>query len=91
MNADGIADANIDPSSGIDDLPCPPLPTSPTNDSGSDIPSNQVTVYGCYEWHPALGGISVPVPCAPQWCSIEIIPSVVTMRAVLTEVIHRQQ
>lgn len=59
-------------------LPCPPPPTNANDDQGSDTPGNQVSVYACYVWRPPLAGFL-------------LIPSQVTMRAVVTEVVHKQQ
>lgn len=77
-NGDGVADTNVDPRSAITQLPCAPAATTPANDAGSNVPNNHVTVYGCYLWTPPLAGFL-------------LLPEVVTMRSVLTEVIHRQQ
>jgi hypothetical protein len=52
--------------------------TTVTDDQASDKPGNQVTVYACFRWSPPLAGLL-------------LIPSQVTMRAVITEVIQRQQ
>ena len=42
------------------------------------MPGNQVTAYACMQWSPPLAGFL-------------LIPSSITMQAVITEVIHRQQ
>lgn len=52
--------------------------TTAGDDPASDIPGNQVTVYACFQWTPPMAGVLM-------------IPNAVTMRAVVTEVIHRQQ
>ena len=54
--------------------------------------ANRVTAFACYEWHPPMGGMSIPVPCAPEgWCAIEVIPSTVRLSAAASEPIQRQQ
>ena len=77
-NGDGAIDANVDPEGNLETLPCSPALTVDANDTASSLPGNQVTVYGCYEW-------------APPFAGFLLLPETVTMRAVLTEVIHRQQ
>ena len=59
-------------------ISCPAPLTSASDDEGSDIPGNHVTAYVCYEWTPPLAGFLV-------------LPESITMRAVVTELIHRQQ
>jgi TadE-like protein len=59
-------------------LPCPPVATTASDDEGTDNPRNQVSVYTCLVWQPPLAGFL-------------LIPTQVTMRAVVTEVIHKQQ
>jgi hypothetical protein len=68
----------IDPIADAAGLACASGLTSAADDPASDIPGNQVTVYACYEWAPPLAGFL-------------LIPSNITMKAVVTEVIHRQQ
>jgi TadE-like protein len=68
----------IDPVANADTLGCADRMTTAADDPASDIPGNQVTVYACFEWTPPLAGVLV-------------IPTSVTMRAVITEVIQRQQ
>jgi hypothetical protein len=68
----------IDPRTDTSSLPCPPPATSAGDDEGSAVPNNAVTVYVCYAWSPPLSGFL-------------LIPSTVTFRAVVTEIIHRQQ
>jgi hypothetical protein len=68
----------IDPIANSAALGCASGMTTSADDSGSPIPGNQVTVYACFPWTPPLGGLL-------------FIPSSVTMRAVITEVIQRQQ
>lgn len=48
------------------------------DDTASDAAGNDVTVYACYTWTPPMAGFIV-------------IPSTVTIRAVVTESIERQQ
>ena len=59
-------------------LPCPPTVTTASDDQGSDTPGNQVSVYACFVWRPPMAGFL-------------LIPAQVTMRAVITEVVHKQQ
>jgi hypothetical protein len=68
----------IDPTTNMNDLACASGMTTDADDPASDIPFNQVTAYACMEWSPPLAGFL-------------LIPSTITMRAVVTEVIHRQQ
>jgi hypothetical protein len=68
----------IDPVTDAGSLDCRTGMTTYADDPASDIPGNQVTAYACFPWAPPLAGFLM-------------IPSQVTMRAVVTEVIHRQQ
>lgn len=68
----------IDPVNDSGALGCGSRMTTAADDPSSDIPDNQVTVYACFQWSPPLAGILM-------------IPSTITMRAVITEVIQRQQ
>jgi hypothetical protein len=68
----------VDPVNNTTALGCGSRMTSPADDPASGIPGNQVTVYACFVWTPPLAGMFA-------------IPSTVTMRAVITEVIQRQQ
>lgn len=70
--------AGTNPITNPQNLGCSARMTSLADDPASDIPDNQVTVYACFNWSPPLAGVLM-------------IPSSVTMRAVITEVIHRQQ
>jgi len=70
--------ASTDPIADPGSLGCGARMTSAADDPASDLPDNQVTVYACFDWSPPLAGVLA-------------IPSSVTMRAVITEVIHRQQ
>jgi hypothetical protein len=86
----------VDPRANPASLPCPATtigsatPSAPKAD-GDDkasaiavaIANNQpypttVTVYSCFKWTPPLAGFV-------------LIPSQITLRAVVTEVLHRQQ
>jgi len=85
VNPDGTSNTfqkctigGIDPTSNLSSLPCPPPNTTPSDDTGSDIPDNQVTVFACFQWTPPMAGFL-------------LIPSQITMRALVTEVIHQQQ
>ncbi|MEO8462001.1 MAG: TadE family protein [Chloroflexota bacterium] len=68
----------VNPVSDQTSLPCDTVATSASNDPASDIPDNQVTVYACMPWSPPLAGFL-------------LIPPSVTLKAIVTEVIHRQQ
>jgi hypothetical protein len=59
-------------------LNCPAPATTTADDKGSDKPGNQVSVYACYIWRPPMAGFLM-------------IPNQVVMRAVITEVVHKQQ
>lgn len=66
------------PVTNLQDLGCRARMTTLADDPASDVPDNQVTVYACFVWRPPLAGVLV-------------IPSQITMKAVISEVIHRQQ
>jgi hypothetical protein len=68
----------IDPVASTGSLGCSSGMTTAADDPASSKPGNQVTVYACFPWSPPLAGVLV-------------IPSSVTMRAVITETIQRQQ
>jgi hypothetical protein len=68
----------VDPIANPAGLGCALRLTSAADDPASNIPDNQVTVYACYQWSPPLAGMF-------------LIPSTITMRATITEVIQRQQ
>lgn len=68
----------FDPTTQLASLGCSSGMTSVADDPASSLPGNQVTVYACYTWTPPLAGFLA-------------IPSTVTIQAVITEVIHRQQ
>lgn len=70
--------AGHDPTTDAAGLPCGDALTTAADDPASDIPGNQVTAYACMAWSPPLAGFL-------------LIPSSITMKAVITEVIHRQQ
>ncbi|MCA1836886.1 MAG: pilus assembly protein, partial [Actinobacteria bacterium] len=67
-----------------DTLPCPSPATSQADDMASDLAAsnganlNQVTVYACYLWRPPAAGFL-------------LIPSTVTLRAVVSEEMQYQQ
>lgn len=74
----------IDPNRNQAELPCPATTTS-TDDKASNTAfangihyQTTVTVYACFQWSPPMAGFI-------------LIPSLVTMRAVVTEVLQRQQ
>ena len=66
-----------DPVLATSSLACPE-PSVITDDEGSDIAGNSVTVYVCYAWTPPMAGFLG-------------LPTTVTFRSVATEVIHRQR
>jgi hypothetical protein len=85
----------IDPKANPNALPCPAMTvgsaTSPAKADGDDkasgiaaaVAANQpypttVTVYTCFQWSPPLAGFV-------------LIPSQITLRAVVTEALQRQQ
>jgi hypothetical protein len=70
--------AGVDPVANSNSLGCSQGMTTAADDPASDQPFNQVTAYACMQWNPPLAGFL-------------FIPSSVTLRAVVTEVIHRQQ
>lgn len=87
-----------DPRTASGSISCPPPLTSVVDDMASNLAAssdfssaNQVTVYACYTWSPPAGGVGFPVPCPNGWCFIEVVPSVVTMRATITEAMQHQQ
>jgi TadE-like protein len=72
-----------DPTTNPDDIPCTAgLGTTDEASSISEAPSrpvsNTVTAYACYVWQPPLAGFL-------------LLPDQVTLRAVITEAIQRQQ
>jgi hypothetical protein len=67
-----------DPVTNTGSLGCSSGMTTAADDPASAKPGNQVTVYACFPWSPPLAGVLG-------------IPSSVTMRAVITEVVQRQQ
>lgn len=68
----------IDPQTDSSSIPCPPGGTTLADDEGSSMPGNHVTVYVCYVWTPPLSGFL-------------LLPEEIVMRAVVSELIHRQQ
>lgn len=68
----------VDPRTNASALPCPPSATTTADDEGSDVPGNHVTVYACYSWSPPLAGFLM-------------LPKTMMLRAVSTEIIHRQR
>lgn len=67
-----------DPISNQDAIPCPAPSTVAGDDKASDQPGSDVTVYACYTWTPPMAGFV-------------LVPSTVTLRAVVSEVVQRQQ
>jgi hypothetical protein len=70
--------AGVNPATNPNSLTCSTGMTTAADDPASDAPFNQVTAYACMQWSPPLAGFL-------------LIPSTITIRAVVTEVIHRQQ
>ncbi len=83
--------AAVDPRKHAEDVPQPDYPnscrpplTSAVDDQASDLAqstsnnSSQVTVFACYLWRPPLAGFL-------------LVPSIVTMRSVITEAVRYQQ
>jgi hypothetical protein len=70
--------AGVNPATNASSLGCALRMTSPSDDMASNRPDNQVTVYACYQWSPPMAGFLM-------------MPSQITMRAVVTETIQRQQ
>jgi hypothetical protein len=70
--------AGTNPETDPGALGCGARMTSLVDDPASDLPDNQVTVYACFQWSPPLAGVLM-------------IPSSITLKAVISEVIHRQQ
>lgn len=68
----------VDPENNEGSLGCRSRMTTPADDPASNAPGNQVTLYACFQWTPPLS-------------SFLFMPSTITMRAVVTEVIQRQQ
>ena len=68
----------INPATNASTLGCRLRMTTAVDDPASNIPNNQVTVYACFQWSPPLAGLLM-------------IPSQVTMRATISEIIQRQQ
>lgn len=74
-----------DPLTDVGAISCSDTLATTTVDQASDmsegrgaVVANQVTAYACYEWRPPLAGFL-------------LIPSTITLRAVITEPIERQQ
>jgi hypothetical protein len=68
----------IDPVNDTASLGCASGMTTAADDPASNVPGNQVTVYACFQWTPPLSGFLM-------------IPTTITMRGVITEIIQRQQ
>jgi hypothetical protein len=82
----------LSPFTNPDALPCPADPPIVSGTGGSDgddkasalafangvhYPTT-VTIYACVDWMPPLGGVA-------------LLPSSITIRAIVTEVLQRQQ
>jgi hypothetical protein len=85
VNADGSLNpiarctiAGVDPTTNPGLLTCPPGNTTASDDTGSDNPDNQVTIFACFNWTPPFAGFV-------------FVPSQITMRSVVTEVVQQQQ
>jgi hypothetical protein len=73
----------VDPTTASADIPC--SSGLPTGDQGSAVSEadgrpvgNTVTAYACYTWQPPMAGFL-------------LLPDTVTLRAVITEAVQRQQ
>jgi hypothetical protein len=96
MRDPGLGQPPVDPRTDAGSLPCPAMTigsafSSPPKADGDDkasaiavaVGNNQsypttVTVYSCFKWTPPMAGFI-------------LIPSQITLRAVVTEVLQRQQ
>ncbi|HEX9043927.1 MAG TPA: TadE family protein [Candidatus Limnocylindrales bacterium] len=70
--------AGQNPVTAQDAIACPAPATVSGDDTASDQAGSNVTVYACYPWVPPMAGFV-------------LIPSTITIRAVVTEVVQRQQ
>jgi hypothetical protein len=70
--------AGIDPRTNPQALGCGTRMTTLADDPASNKDGNQVTVYACFQWVPPLAGVLM-------------LPSSITLKAAVTEVIQRQQ
>jgi len=82
----------VDPNANASAIGCAPgLGTVDTASSISEgqgrIVANRVTVYACYQWSPPMGGLEIKFLDT----RITIVPATVTLRAVISEPIQRQQ
>ena len=68
----------VDPITNPGGLGCSTGLTTSVDDPASDLPNNRVTVYVCMVWRPPMAGFL-------------LIPTQVTIRGIVTEVIQRQQ
>lgn len=74
----------IRPLTDASSLPCPPPPTTETDDKASNLATssggtaNRVSVYTCYTWSPPLAGFL-------------LIPATVTFRATISEMLQHQR
>ena len=76
--------AGVVAETSVDGLPCP-ISATDTVDTASDVSyangvtyQTRVTTYACFNWNPPMAGFL-------------LIPSHVTIRAGLTEIVQRQQ
>jgi len=70
--------AGHDPTTDLGSLGCAQGMTTAADEPASNKATNQVTAYACFQWSPPLAGFL-------------LVPSTITMRAQITEVIQRQQ
>jgi hypothetical protein len=76
---DGVTNPASNPSQiGCSASPATTDTSSDLSSSDGNYPANRVTVYACYVWQPPLAGFL-------------LIPSTVTLRAVISEPMQRQQ
>lgn len=67
-----------DPVANAGALACSQGLTTGADDPASDQPNNRVTAYACMDWRPPMAGFL-------------LIPTQVTIRGIVTEVVQRQQ
>jgi hypothetical protein len=68
----------VDPITNQTAVACPAPATVASDDTASDQPGGDITVYLCYRWKPPMAGFF-------------LIPSTISLQAVVTEIIQRQQ
>lgn len=74
---DSCTIGGLDPHRDLGSIPCPQM-TASSDDTGSSLPGNHVTVYACFRWQPPMHGVL-------------FLPETIVIRAAVTEVVQRQQ